>query len=62
VVGLGMGAAKAVGCRKKFSAVAATGAGAGTEDEAEAKDERSMNGRVVLYQRLTSVLRHRRHR
>ena len=40
---MGMGAAKAVGCRKKFTAVAAAGAGAGTgtEDEAEAEDERS---------------------
>jgi hypothetical protein len=36
-----MGAAKAVGCRKKFTAVAATGARAGTEDEAEAEDVRS---------------------
>jgi hypothetical protein len=41
VVGLGMGAAKAVGFRKKFTAVATTGARAGTEDEAKAEDERS---------------------
>ena len=31
-----MGAAKAVGCRKKLTAVATTGARAGTEDEAKA--------------------------